>query len=68
MSDEERKKNGEYEKPESRGMGGDDLADVSGGTGGKYLEKCSSGGNAYTCGSGSTADKHACSNGPTGVY
>ena len=32
MSDEEKKKNGEYEKPESHEMEGDDLADVSAGS------------------------------------
>jgi hypothetical protein len=31
MSDEEKKKNGEYEKPESHEMEGDELEDVSGG-------------------------------------
>ena len=36
MSDEE-KKNGEYEKPESHEMGGNDLEDISGGTGGRVV-------------------------------
>jgi len=57
MSDEE-KKNGDYEKPESQKMGGDDLQDVSGGAGagtGQESE-CRAGGDTKTmCEAGVTA-------------
>ncbi len=48
MSDEEKKK-GDYEKPESHEMGGDELEGVAGGTEGE--------GGATACGTGSSAAK-----------
>ncbi len=55
MSDEQ-KKNGEYEKPESQKVGGDDLEDVSGGAGGLPYTTCSNGFEASEdCASGSRA-------------
>ena len=42
MSDEEKKKNGEYEKPESHEMEGDDLEDVSAG-----VSNCNAGGGPW---------------------
>ena len=56
MSDEE-KKNGEYEKPESHEMGGNDLEDISGGTGGESGGASCSGGSAASryCQTGSHA-------------
>jgi len=54
MSDEERKKNGEYEKPESKGMGGEELEDVSGGAGDEPVQSCFDGSTAkwMACGLG----------------
>ncbi len=40
------KKNGEYEKPESQKVGGDDLEDVSGGAGSGNPSLCRDGGDA----------------------
>jgi len=61
MSEEE--KGGKYEKPESKGMGGEELEDVSGGVGTQP-------GNCYTgesaqgyCGTGSTVTGTSCTRG-----
>jgi hypothetical protein len=43
VSDEEKKNNGDYEKPESQAVGGDDLEDVSGGAGTLPYTTCSNG-------------------------
>jgi len=43
MADEEEKKNGEYEKPQSRTVSGDELEDISGGVG-ETLSSCEKGG------------------------
>ena len=55
MSDE-KKKNGDYEKPESHEMGGDELEDVSGGAGRLPYTTCSNGFEASDdCARGSQA-------------
>jgi len=63
MSDEEKKKNGDYEKPESQKVGGDDLEDVSGGAGGQP-GNCLDGaaGQGY-CGTGTGVTGSSCTKG-----
>ncbi len=65
MSNEEKKKNGEYEKPESHEMESDELEDVSGGSYCNMGPSGSSAGELWaanpTCASGSAA--YACKGG-----
>jgi hypothetical protein len=58
------KKNGDYEKPESKGVG-EDLDDVSGGAGGKWQPgNCASGDAAQGyCGTGSGVTATSCTRG-----
>ncbi len=73
---EEDKKNGDYEKPESHQMTGEDLEDVSGGTettqkpscnnGEQAMAFCEVGGGAMRCSYGNVASR-ACSGGGQGV-
>jgi len=65
VSDEEKKKNGDYEKPESSGMSGEDLEEISGGSGDSASGAPQSTGT-YTCSQGMSAYPN-CQNGPTTV-
>jgi len=53
MSEEE-EKGGRYEKPESKDLAGDDLEDISGGTG-IHEAQCRDGAGAVSCASGGHA-------------
>ena len=57
------KKNGDYEKPESHDVKGDELEDVSGGSGQETL--CQQGATAYSCVTGPDANmkSHDCLSG-----
>ncbi len=59
------KKNGDYEKPESQKVGGDDLKDVSGGAGTKWQPgNCASGETAQGyCGTGTGVTATSCTRG-----
>jgi len=62
MSEEGKKKNGEYEKPESKGMGGEELEDVSGGSGDEG--ECTNGqSTANNCWAGRVARPGYCGGG-----
>jgi len=59
------KKGGEYDKPESKEMGGEELEDVSGGAGASWQPgNCASGETAQGyCGTGSTVTATSCTRG-----
>jgi len=65
------KKQGDYEKPESQKMGGDELEDVSGGAGTGTQERCDMGAAAsYSCtiGNGVTGDAYIGQDCKTGAH